>query len=87
MRLVLTLIVTPLLGWWFLAVNAAGEIAVRSGPRGAKGTFVADRLTDPDQFYIGLGFIGLLFLLSLAGLLAAAWDIVVGSGRGSDRSQ
>lgn len=85
MRLALALIVTPVLGWWFFAVHAAGQIAIRSGPRGAKGIFVADRLTDPDQFYIGLGFIGLLFILSLAGLLSTAWDIVVAPGRGSDQ--
>ena len=85
MRLVLALIVTPLLGWWFYAVNAAGEISVRAGPRGAKGAFVADRLTDPDQFHLALGFIGLLFLMSLAGLFSTAWDIVVGPERGSDQ--
>lgn len=85
MRLVLGLIVTPLLGWWFLAVHSAGEIVVRAGPRGARGHLDVDRLTDPTQFNVGLGFIGLLFLVSLAGLLSTAWDIVVGSERGSDQ--
>jgi hypothetical protein len=87
MRLVLTMIVTPVLGWWFFAVNAAGQISIRAGPRGAKGVFVADRLTDPDQFHGALAFIGLLFLLSLAGFLSMAWNIVVGSERGSDQPQ
>ena len=82
-RLALGLIVTPVLGWWFWAVNAAGTISIRAGSRGSRGVFVADRLTDPDQFHGALAFIGVLFLLALAGLASTAWDIVVGSERGS----
>ena len=66
------LILTPILGWWFWAVHAAGTISVRAGPRGSKSTFVADRLTDPDQFHAALAFIGLLFLVSMAAFLPIA---------------
>lgn len=82
-RLVMGLILTPILGWWFWAVHAAGTISVRAGPRGSKSTFVADRLTDPDQFNAALAFIGLLFLVSLAALLSAAWDLVAAARRDS----
>ena len=89
MRLVLAAVLTFLLGWWFLAVQAAGEISISAGPRSARGTFSADRLTDPDQFYGALAFIGVLFLAALAALAAlasTAWDLVVAARRDSGRS-
>lgn len=82
-RFVISLIMTPMLAWWFWAVNAAGTISVRVGPRGAKATFVADRVTDPDQFYSALAVIGLLFLVALAALLSVAWDLVAAYRRDS----
>ncbi len=82
-RFVIGLVMTPLLAWWFWAVNAAGTISVRAGPRGSKSTFVADRVTDPDSFHAALAFIGLLFLVSLAALLSVAWDLVAAYRRDS----
>ena len=82
-RFVISLILTLALGGWFWSVNAAGTISVRAGPRGSKSTFVADRLTDPDQFQAAQAFIGLLFLVSLAALLSVAWDLVVAYRRDS----
>ena len=82
-RFVISLILTLGLGVWFWTVNAAGTISVRAGPRGSKSTFVADRLTDPDQFHAAQVFIGVLFLVSLAALLSVAWDLVVAYRRDS----
>lgn len=82
-RFVISLILTPLLGWWLWIVDATGTISVRAGPRGSKSTFVADRLTDPDQFHDAQVVIGVLFLVSLAALLSVAWDLVVAYRRDS----
>lgn len=82
-RFVVSLILTLVLGGWFWGVNAAGSISLRLGPRGAKTRFVADRLTDPDQFHGAQIVIGLLFLLSLAALLSVAWDLAAAYRRDS----
>ena len=86
MRLVLAAVLTFLLGWWFLAVHAAGEISVSAGPRSARGAFSADRLTDPVQFYGALAFIGVLFLVALVAFASTASDLVAAWRRDSGRS-
>ena len=84
MRLVLSVIETMGFGLWFLAVHRSGEIAINAGPRAAKASFVADRLTDPAQFNGALAFVAALFLLSLAAFASTVWDMVVASRNESE---
>ena len=86
-RLVVVTVLTTLLGWAVLGIERSGEISIRVGGRAARGVFAASRSTDPEQFYGGLAFIGLLFLVSLAAALSTAWDIVAASRRGSEPSE
>jgi hypothetical protein len=72
------------LGWALLAVHEAGRISLRAGPRLARGTFEADRVNDPAQFYGALAVIGFMFLLALAAAASSLWDIVVAARRGSE---
>lgn len=81
-RLVLSAVLTVALGLWFVSVLRAGEISIHGGPRAAKASFVADRLTDPVQFNGALDFIGVLFLAALAALASTAWDFVAAARRG-----
>lgn len=85
MRLVLSAVLTVVLGMWFLSVFRAGEISIHGGPRGAQTDFVADRLIDPVQFNGARAFITVLFLAALAAFASTLWDIVA-SSRGGDAS-
>jgi len=76
MRLVLSAVLTVALGLWFLTVHRAGEISIHAGPRAARTSFVADRLTDPVQFNGALIFIAVLFLAALAAFASTLWDLV-----------
>lgn len=86
-RLVVAAVATLLLGWAFLAVNKAGQIALSAGPRLARGTFDVDRATDPAQFYGALAVIGALFLIALAAATSSLWSIVAAARHGTDPEQ
>jgi len=83
-RLVVSVLGTLGFGLWFLAVERSGQISVHAGPRAARTSFVADRLTDPTQFNGALLFIAFLFLISLAAAASTLWDLVVASRNGDE---